>query len=124
MSKRPMRHRAASLQEDMVRFVAAQDVVDEIGRDRDLPASLFLARMATFDQAGDHCTLAKRALQHEAFGKPGLQIIAQHVLVEQVTQREMVAVDHLSHIVQRPDGECIIIGDETERPSAGRSSRR
>ena len=51
------------LQQQMVGLVAAQHVVDEVGREGDLPARLALARMVALDQPADHRDLAEGALQ-------------------------------------------------------------
>ena len=61
-----------------------QHVVDQVGRDRHLPAALLLAGMAPLDQAGNHRAIAEHALEQVALVQPGLEIVAQHVLVEQL----------------------------------------
>ena len=72
------------LQQDMVGLVAAQNVIDQIGRDRHLTSGFFLAGMAPLDQPGNDSAIAEGAFEQPAFLQPGFQIIAQHVLVEQV----------------------------------------
>src|SRR4029079_5167231 len=47
---------ARGAKEDVVGLMAAEHVVDEIGRDRDFPARLLLARKAAFDQPRDDRT--------------------------------------------------------------------
>ena len=54
---------ARRLQQDVVGLVAAQHVVDEVGRDGDLPPGLLLARMLPLDQPGDDGAVPERALQ-------------------------------------------------------------
>src|SRR5262249_20121717 len=72
-------------------LVLAQHVVDEVGRDRHLAARLLLPRKAALDQACDDRAIAEGALHQSGFREPGLQIIAQHVLVEQRGERELTA---------------------------------
>ena len=111
---------ARGLEQDVIGLMAAQYVVDEIGRHRHLPPALFLAGMALVDQAGDHRAIAERALQEEAFVQPGLEIVAEHVLVEQVAQASAGRPEGCAQILQPPDGQRIIGGDEAERLQARR----
>lgn len=74
---------ARCLQQDMVRLVAAQHVIDEIGRHRHLTAALLLSRKTLLDQPCDDSAGAESTLQHPAVVQPGLEIVAQHVFVEQ-----------------------------------------
>ena len=53
--------------------------------------------------------IAERALHQRGFLQPGLEIVAEHVLVE---QRGHVCA---GRVCERPHGHRIIIGDETER---------
>ena len=110
---------ARRLQQDVVRLVAAQHVVDQIGGDRDLPSGLFLARMALLDKTGNHGAIAEGALEHKTFVEPGFQIVAQHVLVEEVRKRRALDGERITEVVQRPDGERIVGRDEAERAAAG-----
>ena len=50
-------------QQQMLGLVAAQHVVDEVGREADLAARLALARMVALDQPADHRHLAERGLE-------------------------------------------------------------
>ena len=104
-----------SLEENVVRLVLAEHVVDEIGRNRHLPARLFLSRMAALDQPRDDGADAEGALHQARLGKPGVEIVAEHVLVEQSREVEPSGPHHLAHIGEAPDAERIFIGDETER---------
>ena len=52
------------------------------------------------------------------FGEPGLEIVAQHVLVEQFGEREIAARDAQRQIAEAPHGQRIFVGDEAERPHA------
>ncbi|MNS92920.1 hypothetical protein D3C72_1270680 [compost metagenome] len=70
----------------MIRLMAAKNVINKIGRHRDLTAGLFLAGMTAFDQPGNDGAVAEGALQHEGFVQPCFQIVAEHVLVQQVGQ--------------------------------------
>jgi len=70
-------------QQDVIGLMAAQHVVDEIGRNRQLAARFFLAREPAFDQAGDDRAIAEGAFHQRRFGKPGFEIIAEHILIEQ-----------------------------------------
>ncbi len=86
--------------------MAAQHVIDQIGRNRDLPPGLFLAGMALVDQAGNHGAIAEGALQQEAFVQPGFQIVAQHVLVEEHAERRVAHLESEAHVLQRPDASA------------------
>ena len=72
------------LQQDVVGLVLAEHVVDEVGRDRHLPAGLLLAGMALLDQPGDQRAVPEHALQEVALRHPGFEVVAEHVLVEQL----------------------------------------
>ena len=75
----------------MIGLVLAQDVVDEIGRDRDLPPRLLLPRKPPLDQAGNHGAVPERAFHQRGFGEPILQVVAEHVLREQLVKKAGVA---------------------------------
>ncbi len=49
------------VEQEVVGLVAAEHVVDEVGRKADLPARLLLARMVALDQPADHRDLAEGA---------------------------------------------------------------
>src|SRR6185295_19906818 len=72
-----------SLEENVIGLVLAQHVVDEIGGDGHLPAGLLLPRMAALDQPRDDGANAEGTLHQTRLGKPGIEIVAEHVLVEQ-----------------------------------------
>ena len=59
------------------------------------------------------------------FGEPGIEVVAQHVLVEEFVEVEAAGLHHLGHVVERPDRQRIVVGDEAQRRGArARSSRR
>ena len=70
------------------------------------------------DQAGDDGAIAEGALHQRGFGEPFLEVVAQHVLVEKLRERELAAPDAQIEIAQAPHGERIFIGDKAERPHA------
>ena len=74
---------AGGAQQDVVRLVAAQHVVDQVRVDGHLAARAVGAGLAAVDQPGDHRDVAEGAAQQAALGHPGLQVVAQHVLLEQ-----------------------------------------
>src|SRR5262249_33285023 len=76
------RVRTRSAQQNMIRLMLAQHIVDEVGGNRELPARLLLARKTLFDQSGNDGAAAKRALHQRRFSKPRFQIVTKHVLVE------------------------------------------
>ena len=49
--------------------------------------------MPLLNQAGDDGAIAEGALQHEAFVEPCFQIVAEHILVEEVGEAESAARD-------------------------------
>ena len=102
-------------QKHMVGLVLAQHVVDEIGRDRDLPAGLLLARKAALDQPGDDRAMPEGALHQGGFGEPVLEIVAEHVLGEQVVEEAGLAADAGRDVAEAPDRDAVIVGDEAER---------
>ena len=71
-------------EQDVVGLVPAQHVIDEVGRDGDLPAGLLLARETALDQPGDDRAGAEGALHQRRFGEPFLEIVAEHVLGEEL----------------------------------------
>ena len=103
MSRRPV---AASAQvarmQDVVGLVAAEHVVDEVGRDGDLAAGLLLARMALLDQAGDQGAVPEHALEEVALGHPGIEIVAEHVLVEERGEARLAAREGGAEIARAP----------------------
>jgi parallel beta-helix repeat protein len=73
-------------QQNVIGLVAAQHVVDEIGRDGHLTPALLLAGEAALDEAGDDGGMAKGPLHQHGFGQPRLEVVAHHVLVEEPRQ--------------------------------------
>ena len=67
------------LQQQMVGLVAAQHVVDQVGREGDLPAGLALARMVALDQPADHRHLAEGALQQVRALHPVDELVLEDV---------------------------------------------
>src|SRR3954452_7860636 len=85
--------RAGGAQEDMVALMLAEHIVDEIGGDGDLTTRFLLAGKTALDQARNDRAGAKRAFHERGFGEPSLEIVAQHVYVEQFCKDELTAVD-------------------------------
>src|SRR5262249_10206204 len=73
-------------QKNMVGLMLAQHIVDEIGRNSKLAARFLFTREALFDQSSNNRTTAKCALHQSRFGEPGFQIVAEHVLIEQLCE--------------------------------------
>ncbi len=115
-SNRPVAASArAARKQHVVALVRAQHVVDQIGRDRDLAAGFFFAGKAAVDQAGDDGAVAERALHQRGFREPGLEIVTEHVLVEQKFEREVAARDVRRDVADAPDRERVFVGDEPHR---------
>ena len=57
----------------------------------------------------------KRPLHQARLCQPRIEIVAEHVLVEQLGQVEPPGLDHLAHVVERPDGKRLFVGYEAER---------
>ena len=83
----------------------AQHVIDEIGGDRDLPPGLLLAGEFPLDQPGDDRALAEGALHQRGFRQPVLEIVAKHVLGEEVVEEVRLAGDPGRHVDIAPDRE-------------------
>ena len=107
------------LDEDVVRLVLVEHVVDDVRRHGDLPAGLFLARMPPLDQPGDDRGIAEGAAHQLALVQPVLEVVAEHVLVEQLRQRQPAGADQPAEVAKTPNGERIVGGDEAERAGAG-----
>ena len=112
---------ARGAQQDVVGLMLAQHVIDQVGRDRELAARFLLAGEAPLDQPGDDGAGAERALHQRRFGEPGFQVVAQHVLVEQLRERQIAALDAQSEIAEAPNGQRIFVGDKAERLHAARA---
>ncbi len=93
--------------------MAAQHVVHEVARKGHLAARLLVAREATLDQAGDKGAVLEAALHHEAVVEPGLEVVAQHVLLEKLIEIKRV------HRPRGPDREGVVRRHEADRPDAG-----
>ena len=63
----------------------------------------------SLDQARDHCDVAKRAPQHRRLVHPRLEVVPQHVLIEQLL--ELL----LGRRSQAPQAKHIVGGHETQR---------
>ena len=50
-------------EQHMVRLIALQDIIDQIGGEGDLPPAFPLARLLPLDQAADDCHLPKGPFQ-------------------------------------------------------------
>ena len=82
---------ARRAQQHVIGLVLAQHVVDQVGREQHLAAGFLLAGEAPRDQAGNDRAGAERALHQRGFGKPRLEIVAQHVRIEQRIEIEPAA---------------------------------
>ena len=89
------RIRPRRLDEDVVRVVAAQHVIDEVRRHGDLASRLLAPAVAALHQARNQRHLAERALHQVRFGEPGVEVVAQHVLGEELPEIEAPVDDHL-----------------------------
>src|SRR6185437_1455102 len=79
-------------QQHVVGLMAAQYVVNEIGRDGDLTARLLLARKTALDQPGNDRAIAEGPFHQRRFGEPGFEIVAEHVLIEKLVERQRAAL--------------------------------
>jgi hypothetical protein len=66
----------------------------------------------------------KERFNQTRLGKPGVEIIAEHVFVEQSGEVEPPVPHHLAHVGKSPYAERIFIGDEASGPARARSTRR
>src|SRR5262245_65042666 len=73
---------ARSAQENMIRLMPAQHVIDKVSGNRELPARFFLAREPLFNQPGNDRAAAEGPFHQRRFSEPCFQIITKHVLVE------------------------------------------
>ncbi len=106
-------------EQHMVGLVLTQDIVDEIRGDRHLTAGLFLTRMTPLDQPRDNRANAERSLHQVRFRKPGVEIVAQHVLIEKLPQIETAASYRRAHVVEPPYRKGALVCDEAKGRSAG-----
>ena len=90
-------------QQHVVRLVAAQHVIDQVGRDRDLRAAIFsLPGKRRSISPAMIAQVRKVRFINADFGKPGFEIVAEHVLVEQRGERELAALDLAREVAERP----------------------
>jgi hypothetical protein len=71
-----------SAEKNVVGLVLAEHVVDEVGGNGHLTPRLLLSRMAALDQARDDGSHPEGAFHQARLGEPGVEIVAEHVLVE------------------------------------------
>ena len=91
----------------MVGLVAAEHVIDEVGRDAQRPAALVLAGNGPLDQPADDRRLPKRPAQERRGRHPVRQFILQDLRAEQRRQP--------LRLLQRPARHHIVAGHEAER---------
>ncbi len=88
-------------------MVPPQHVVDQVRIHRHLLPRFLRAWMVPLDEPGNHRDVAKRPPQHRAFRQPRLQIVAQHVLIEQLR--------HVARLLRRPHTQHIVRRNEPKR---------
>ncbi len=93
----------------------AQHVVNQVGREQHLAPGLLLPGEPPRDQSGDDGAGAEGALHQRGFGKPGFQVVAQHVRIEQRVEIKPALPDHERHVPQPPHRQRVFIGDKSER---------
>ena len=97
-------------QQHVTRLVAAQHVVNDIIVEGHLPPGPVRPHDVLIDQPADHRAAPEGALEQRAFIHPRLQIVAKHVLIEQLSHR----LGRLRH-PQRPGRDAIVRGDKPQR---------
>jgi len=65
-------------------------------------------------QTGDQRHLPERALHEVRLGEPGVEIVAQHVLGEELGEIEALFRDHLRQVAQPPQSHAVVVGDEAQ----------
>src|SRR5262245_28496009 len=100
----------------MVALMLAQYVVDQVGRNRNFATRLLLARKPALDQTSNDGAGTERTFHQGGLGKPRPKIVAEHVLIEQLSQRMLAMCDAPRHVSQTPDREGIFVGNEAKRP--------
>src|SRR5262245_24005363 len=103
------------LQQNMPGFVLAEHVIDEIAGRRHLPSGLLLSGMAALDQSRNDGADPEGALHQARLSEPGVEIVAEHVLIEQPAKVEPPIPNHRAEIAEPPDGERVFVGDKAER---------
>ena len=71
------------MQEDVVGLVLPEHVVDKVGRHGHLAVGLLQPGVTTFDHPRDNGADAKRTLHQARFGKPRVEVVSEHVGIEQ-----------------------------------------
>ena len=59
--------------------------------------------MALLDQPGDQRAVAEHALQQVALRQPGLEVVAEHVLVEELGEARLAAAKARAEVAEAPD---------------------
>ena len=99
---------AGGLKEDVVRLMAAQHIIDEVGREGDLTARLLGARLSALNKARNLGALLEGALHEEALIQPFFEVVAQHVLMEELFHIEP------AQRLQPPYGDGVFAADKAE----------
>jgi hypothetical protein len=105
-------------QQNVPRLVLPKHVIDEVGGRRHLPSGLLLPGVAALDQPRDDGADPERALHQARLREPGVEIVAEHVLVEELRKVETCVPHHRAKIAEPPDGERVLVGDKAERRRA------
>ena len=95
-------HRIAPhrLEQDMVRLVPPQHVIDQIGAEQDLPSGLHLPGVTPFDQSGNDRRVAEQPFEQRRVLKPFLELFGHDVRIEKAL--------NLVGRVERPDSQRIV----------------
>src|SRR5690606_11600881 len=97
----------------------AQNVIDQIRGDGDLPPGFLLPWKTSLDQPCDHRTLPETALHQWSFREPGFEIISQHVLSKQRGQRQLLSGDRMANVAEPPNRQSILVGDKAQWTHSG-----
>ena len=97
--------------QQMVGLVAAQHVVDEVGREADLAPGLALAGMLALDQPADHRHLTEGALEQIRLLDPVDELVLKDVRGQQGPR--------VGDRLQAVASQGIIVGDEAQWLEAG-----
>ena len=62
--------------------------------------------------------LAEGALHQVRFRQPGVEVVAEHVLGEQIVEVELAGGDERREVADAPQRHAVVVGDEAERPGA------
>src|SRR5262245_45460005 len=107
--------RPRGTQKDVIGLVAAEHVIDQVGRDRHLTARFLLAGETALDQPRDDGAGAEGTLHQCRFGEPRLEIVAEHVFVEQGRKRKLAATKRMRKIAKPPTRQRKYDGIEAKR---------